>query len=79
MKEAAVVVAVLTALELTFEVVVARRAFLVTIGLAAMLLFGTSALAANKPVTVMLKDKPAVFAEGTIICSVPATTARLLA
>src|SRR5438128_11255888 len=26
------------------------------IGLAAMLLFGTSALAANKPVTVMLKD-----------------------
>ena len=26
------------------------------IGLAAMLLFGTAALAANKPVTVMLKD-----------------------
>jgi hypothetical protein len=37
LKEAAVIVAVLTALELTFEVIVAGGAFLVAIGLAAML------------------------------------------
>src|ERR1700730_14494943 len=37
LKEAAVVVAVLTALELTFEVVVAGSAFLVAISLASML------------------------------------------
>jgi hypothetical protein len=36
LKEAAIVVAVLAALELTFEIVVAGGAFLVTIGLAAM-------------------------------------------